>query len=253
MAYSFNDIVGSLALIISCGAAVLLVKLLLSNTMQQEKFFNALGRCHTELENSSKKLETLFTILDRRFSNMGNDSAQPDPMIINTLQRFDKVSQELRERIDDLLLPNLSAESSTSNVELPHESVMQEISKLQSTLEEITHQLRRGNYLSMDENAELAAMRKRIESYQSMVMKARTEAKESEGVMSDLKEEIERLRRGTTQTSSPANEEPESQKEIQVLTQEKQALEVKLASLQEEMRRHTIEKEFIEERFIGLS
>lgn len=39
MAYSFTEIVGSLALIISCGAAVLLVKLLLSNTLQQEKFF----------------------------------------------------------------------------------------------------------------------------------------------------------------------------------------------------------------------
>lgn len=253
MAYSFNEIVGSLALIISCGAAVLLVKLLLSNTLQQEKFFNALGRCHTELENSSNKLETLCTILDRRFTNMGNDSAQADPMIINMLQRFDKVSQELRERIDDLLLPNVSTESPRSDVELPHESVMQEISKLQSSLEEITHQLRRGNYLSMDENAELAAMRKRIESYQSMVMKARAEAKESDGVMSDLKEEIERLRRVNTQAPVQGNEDPALQKEIQVLTQEKQALEAKLAAIEDEMRRNTIEKEFIEERFIGLS
>jgi hypothetical protein len=38
-----------------------------------------------------------------------------------------------------------------------------------------------------------------------------------------------------------------------VLTQEKQALEAKLVALQDEMRRNTIEKEFIEERFIGLS
>jgi chromosome segregation ATPase len=105
----------------------------------------------------------------------------------------------------------------------------------------------------MDENVELAAMRKRIESYQSMVMKARAEAKESDGVMSDLKEEIERLRRVNTQTQLPANEGPALQKEIQVLTQEKQALEAKLAAVEDEMRRNTIEKEFIEERFIGLS
>ncbi|WP_124551656.1 hypothetical protein [Methylophilus methylotrophus] len=253
MAYSFTEIVGSLALIISCGAAVLLVKLLLSNTLQQEKFFNALGRCHSELQSSSNKLETLCTILDRRFSNMENDSAQPDPMIINMLQRFDKVSQELLECVDDLLLPNQSPESTRPNAELPHESVMQEISKLQSSLEEITHQLRRGNYLSMDENAEMAAMRKRIESYQSMVMKARADAKESDSMMASLKEEIARLSNMTAQTLTSSNADTALQQEVQVLTQEKHALEAKLVALQDEMRRNTIEKEFIEERFIGLS
>lgn len=252
MAFSFNDVIGSLALIVGCGAAILLVKLLLSNTLQQEKFFNALGRCHKELEGASNKLQTLCTILDRRFSNM-EDGTQPDPMLINTLQRFDKVSRELHERMDDLWLPSSSAEFSSSGNELPNETVLQEISKLQSSLEEITHQLRRGNYLSMDENAELAAMRKRIESYQSMVMKARAEAKESDGIMAGLKEEIARLSITTAQTPPSSSAEITLQDEVQVLTQEKQALEAKLAALEDEMRRHTIEKEFIEERFIGLS
>lgn len=252
MAFGFNDVIGSLALIVGCGAAVLLVKLLLSNTLQQEKFFNALGRCHTELEGASTKLQTLCTILDRRFSNM-EDGAPTDPMLINTLQRFDKVSRELRERMDDLLLPSISAESSSAGNELPNETVLQEISKLQSSLEEITQQLRRGNYLSMDENAELAAMRKRIESYQSMVMKARAEAKESDGIMAGLKEEIARLSSVATQTSPSSSADIALQDEVQVLTQEKQTLEAKLAALEDEMRRHTIEKEFIEERFIGLS
>lgn len=252
MAFSFNDVIGSLALIVGCGAAILLVKLLLSNTLQQEKFFNALGRCHKELEGASNKLQTLCTILDRRFSNM-EDGTQPDPMLINTLQRFDKVSRELRERMDDLWLPSGSTEFSSSGNELPNETVLQEISKLQSSLEEITHQLRRGNYLSMDENAELAAMRKRIESYQSMVMKARAEAKESDGIMAGLKEEIARLSITTAHTPPSSSAEAALQDEVQVLTQEKQALEAKLAALEDEMRRHTIEKEFIEERFIGLS
>ena len=253
MAFSFNDVMGSLALIVGCGAAVLLVKLLLSNTLQQEKFFNALGRCHTELESASNKLQTLCAILDRRFANM-EDGTQSDPMLINTLQRFDKVSRELRERMDDLLLPNISGEFSSAGNELPNEAVLQEISKLQSSLEEITQELRRGNYLSMDENAELAAMRKRIESYQSMVMKARAEAKESEGIMAGLKDEITRLSNVPVQTTAPSSSDNLAlQEEVQVLTQEKQALEAKLAALQDEMRRNTIEKEFIEERFIGLS
>jgi len=133
-------------------------------------------------------------------------------------------------------------------------STIQEISKLQSSLEEITQELRRGNYLSMDENAELAAMRKRIESYQSMVMKARAEAKESEGIMAGLKDEIARLSNVPAQTTAPfSSDNLALQDEVQVLTQEKQALEAKLAALQDEMRRNTIEKEFIEERFIGLS
>lgn len=253
MAFSFNDVMGSLALIVGCGAAVLLVKLLLSNTLQQEKFFNALGRCHTELQSASHQLQTMCTILDRRFSNMEGDT-QSDPMLINTLQRFDKVSRELRERMDDLLLPNISGEFSSAGNELPNETVLQEISKLQSSLEEITQELRRGNYLSMDENAELAAMRKRIESYQSMVMKARAEAKESEGIMAGLKDEIARLSNVPVQTTAPSSSDNLAlQDEVQVLTQEKQALEAKLAALQDEMRRNTIEKEFIEERFIGLS
>ncbi|PPD10521.1 MAG: hypothetical protein CTY26_13240 [Methylophilus sp.] len=174
-------------------------------------------------------------------------------MIISMLQRFDKVSQELLECVDDLLLPNQSTESTRSKAELPHESVMQEISKLQSSLEEITHQLRRGNYLSMDENAEMATMRKRIESYQSMVMKARADAKESDSMMASLKEEIARLSNMTAQTLTSSNADTALQQEVQVLTQEKQALEAKLVALQDEMRRNTIEKEFIEERFIGLS
>lgn len=252
MAFSFNDVMGSLALIVGCGAAVLLVKLLLSNTLQQEKFFNALGRCHTELQSASHQLQTMCTILDRRFSNMEGDTPS-DPMLINALQRFDKVSRELRERMDDLLLPNISGEFSSVGNELPNETVLQEISKLQSSLEEITQELRRGNYLSMDENAELAAMRKRIESYQSMVMKARAEAKESEGIMAGLKDEITRLSNVPVQTTAPSSSDNLAlQDEVQVLTQEKQALEAKLAALQDEMRRNTIEKEFIEERFIGL-
>lgn len=252
MPYSFNDVIGSIAIIIGCGAAVLLVKLLLNNTLQQEKFFNALGRCHRELEGASNKLQTLCAILDRRFSNM-EDSTQADPILINTLQRFDKVSKELQERMDDLFMPNFTATSSKPGNKFPDETVLQEISKLQSSLEEINHQLRRGNYLSMDENAEMAAMRKRIESYQSMVMKARADAKESEGVMSSLKDEIARLSKTTAQTLTSSNADKALQEELQELSKEKQALEAKLEALQEEMRRHTIEKEFIEERFIGLS
>jgi uncharacterized coiled-coil DUF342 family protein len=250
MAYSFNEMMGSLALIIGCGAAVLLVKLLLSNTLQQEKFFNALGRSNTELENATDKLETLCAILDRRVANL-QDAPQVDPMLINTLQGFDKVTKELRERMDDLFLPN--PESSISSKELPNESMLQEISKLQTSLEEITQQLKRGNYLSMDENAEMAAMRKRIESYQSMVMKARADAKESDGIMTSLKEEIARLSTVTAQTLPSSNAEVAAQEAVQVLTQEKQALEAKLLTLQDEMRRNTIEKQFIEERFMDLS
>lgn len=253
MSYSFNEIIGSLALVISCGAAILLVKLLLSNTMQQEKFFNSLGRCHAELQGASNKLETLCTILDRRFSNMEDNARQTDPMLLNTLQRFDKVSRELRERMDDLLLPVMSGDASKKNMDLPSESVMQEISKLHSSLEEMTNQLRRNNLLSMDENAELAAMRKRIESYQSMVMKARAEAKESEGIMTELRVEIERLRGQAIKPVQTVVEDTALQGKVQELTQEKQALEAKVAALQDEMRRNTIEKDFIEERFIGLS
>lgn len=252
MPYSFSDVIGSIAIIIGCGAAVLLVKLLLNNTLQQEKFFNALGRCHKELEGASNKLQTLCAILDRRVSNM-EAGTKEDPLLIKTLNRFDKVSKELQERMDDLFLPNLSTASSQSGNELPGDTVLQEISKLQSSLEEINHQLRRGNYLSMDENAEMAAMRKRIESYQSMVMKARADAKESEGVMSSLKEEIARLNRTTAQTLNSSNADKALQEEVQELGKEKQVLEEKLEALQEEMRRHTIEKNFIEERFIGLS
>jgi predicted nucleic acid-binding Zn-ribbon protein len=252
MAYSFNEIVGSLGLIISCGAAVLLVKLLMSNTMQQEKFFNALGRCHTELESSSKKLETLCAVLDRRFANMQEAAQQTDPLLINTLHNFDKVSKELRDRLDDLFLPTPTGAAKPGNT-LPNESVLQEISKLQSGLEEITNQLRRGNYLSMDENAEMAAMRKRIESYQSMVMKARAEAKESEGVMASLKDEITRLSNLTAKAPPSSSADVATQETVQELTKEKQALETKLAALQDELKRHTIEKEFIEERFMDLS
>lgn len=254
MAYSFNEIVGSLALLVCCGAAILLVKLLVSNTMQQEKFFNSLGRCHSELQTASTKLETLCTILDRRFANMEDNKNQSDPLLINTLQRFDKVTKELRERLDDILLPDFSEGTSQQNNDLSSETVIQEITKLQNSLEEIANQLRKSNYLSMDENAELAAMRKRIESYQSMVMKARAEAKDSESIMSNLRLEIQKLQSSTT--SNPAESTVENrrlQEQIQELAQEKLALEEKFKALDNEMQRNNIEKKFIEDRFIELS
>lgn len=254
MAYSFNDIVGSLALLVSCGAAILLVKLLLSNTMQQEKFFNSLGRCHSELQTASSKLETLCTILDRRFANMEDNKNQSDPLLINTLQRFDKVTKELRERLDDILLPDFSDGTPQQNNDLPSESVIQEIGKLQNSLEEIANQLRKSNYLSMDENAELAAMRKRIESYQSMVMKARAEAKDSESIMSNLRLEIQKLQSSTVSNpAEPSVENRRLQEQIQELAQEKLALEEKFKALDNEMQRNNIEKKFIEDRFIELS
>ncbi len=254
MAYSFNEIVGSLALLVCCGAAILLVKLLVSNTMQQEKFFNSLGRCHSELQTASTKLETLCTILDRRFANMEDNKNQSDPLLINTLQRFDKVTKELRERLDDILLPDFSEGTSQQNNDLPSETVIQEITKLQSSLEEIANQLRKSNYLSMDENAELAAMRKRIESYQSMVMKARAEAKDSESIMSNLRLEIQKLQSSTVSNpAEPSVENRRLQEQIQELAQEKLALEEKFKALDNEMQRNNIEKKFIEDRFIELS
>lgn len=254
MAYSFNDIVGSLALLVCCGAAILLVKLLVSNTMQQEKFFNSLGKCHSELQTASTKLETLCTILDRRFSHMEDNKNHPDPLLINTLQRFDKITKDLRERLDDILLPSFSEGAPQRNNQLPSDDVIEEISKLHSTLEEIANQLRKSNYLSMDENAELSAMRKRIESYQSMVMKARAEANDSASIMANLRLEIQKLQ--SSQISNPAESSVENQRlqeQIQELAQEKLALEEKFKALDNEMQRNNIEKKFIEDRFIELS
>jgi hypothetical protein len=254
MAYSFNDIVGSLAILVCCGAAILLVKLLVSNTMQQEKFFNSLGKCHSELQTASTKLETLCTILDRRFSNMEDNKNHPDPLLINTLQRFDKITKDLRERLDDILLPSFSESAPQQINQLPSDDVIEEISKLHSTLEEIANQLRKSNYLSMDENAELSAMHKRIESYQSMVMKARAEANDSANIMANLRLEIQKLQ--SSKISNPAESSVENrrlQEQIQELAQEKLALEEKFKALDNEMQRNNIEKKFIEDRFIELS
>lgn len=254
MAYSFNEIIGSLALLISCGAAILLVRLLLSNTMQQEKFFNSLGRCHAELQTSSQNLETLCTILDRRFSNMEENSKQTDPLLINTLQRFDKVSKEIQERLDEMFLPSFSDTGSKPASDLPSEAVISEITKLQNSMAEIANQLRKSNYLSMDENAEIAAMRKRIESYQSMVMKARSEAKDSETIMAELRQEIKQLQ--NVKKSNPAESNIETQRlqeQLEEAERDKKALEERIKVLDNEMQRNNIEKKFIEDRFIELS
>lgn len=254
MAYSFNEIIGSLALLISCGAAILLVRLLLSNTMQQEKFFNSLGRCHAELHTSSQNLETLCTILDRRFSNMEENSKQTDPLLINTLQRFDKVSKEIQERLDEMFLPSFSDTGSKPASDLPSGAVISEITKLQNSMAEIASQLRKSNYLSMDENAEIAAMRKRIESYQSMVMKARSEAKDSETIMAELRQEIKQLQ--NVKKSSPAESNIETQRlqeQLEEAERDKKALEERIKLLDNEMQRNNIEKKFIEDRFIELS
>lgn len=139
--------------------------------------------------------------------------------------------------------------------DMPSEAVVNEISKLQSSMAEIANQLRKSNYLSMDENAELGAMRKRIESYQSMVMKARSEAKDSEAIMSELRLEIKQL-----QTAKKPNPSAEASAENQRLQEqladaerEKKVLEEKLKVLDNEMQRNNIEKKFIEDRFIELS
>lgn len=255
MAYTFNEIFGSVALLISCGAAVLLVKLLLSNTVQQEKFFNSLGRCNAELQNSSKNLETLCAILDRRFSNMEENSKQPDPLLINTLQRFDKVSKEIHERLDEMFITSSLSSNDKQASDMPSEAVVNEISKLQSSMAEIANQLRKSNYLSMDENAELAAMRKRIESYQSMVMKARSEAKDSETIMSELRLEIKQLQtaKKTNPTVEASAENQRLQEQLEDAEREKKALEDKIKALDNEMQRNNIEKKFIEDRFIELS
>lgn len=254
MAYSFNEVIGSLALLISCGAAILLVRLLLSNTMQQEKFFNSLGRCNIELQNSSKNLETICTILDRRFSNMEENSKQTDPLLINTLQRFDKVSKEIHDRLDEIFLSSPTPGASKQSSDLPSEAVITEMTKLQNSMAEIANQLRKSNYLSMDENAEFAAMRKRIESYQSMVMKARSEAKDSETIMAELKQEIKQLQNIKKPNPAEANvENQQLQAQLQEMEREIKGLEEKIKALDNEMQRNNIEKKFIEDRFIELS
>lgn len=250
MPLNWTEWIGSAGLIVSCLAAVLLVKLLINNTMQQEKFFGALGRCHTELQSASGRLESLCNILDRRFSSFEENSRQSDPALLNSIQRFDKVAQEIRDRLDDLLL---TEGNEKQPVERMSEPVLQEISKLQSHLEEMSGQLKRSNYLSMDENAELGAMRKRIESYQSMVMKARSEAKDSESIMAELRQEIQQLR--ATPRSAPVTSADSEQLQAQLsdMEQQKRKLEEEIAALNNEKQRNDIEKKFIEDRFMELS
>jgi chromosome segregation ATPase len=190
---------------------------------------------------------------------MEENSKQTDPLLINTLQRFDKVSKEIQERLDEILLPNFSGGSNqqgndAQNEAVLSEAVVNEISKLQSSMAEIANQLRKSNYLSMDENAEMAAMRKRIESYQSMVMKARSEAKDSETVMSELRLEIKQLQSAKKPNPAEANIENERlQNQLKEMEREKKVLEDKIKVLDNEMQRNNIEKKFIEDRFIELS
>jgi chromosome segregation ATPase len=138
---------------------------------------------------------------------------------------------------------------------MPSEAVVNEISKLQSSMAEIANQLRKSNYLSMDENAELAAMRQRIESYQSMVMKARSEAKDSETIMSELRLEIKQLQtaKKSNPTAEASAENQRLQEQLEDAEREKKALEDKIKALDNEMQRNNIEKKFIEDRFIELS
>jgi chromosome segregation ATPase len=252
MPFTWSELLSGAGVVISVGAAFLLVKLLISNTLQQEKFFNALGKCYTELESSSDRLDTLCTILDRRFSNFEENKKQSDPFLINSIQRFDKAAQEIRDRLDDLLL---SEESDIRIAERLSEPVLQELNKLQTHLEQMAGQLRRNNYLSADENAEMAAMRKRIESYQSMMMKARSEAKETENVMAELRQEIQQLRVMNNRPIQPANDATarELQTQLDEMEQQKRKLEEQLAALNNEKERNEIEKKFIEDRFMELS
>lgn len=252
MPFTWGELLSGAGVVISVGAAFLLVKLLISNTLQQEKFFNALGKCYTELESSSDRLDTLCTILDRRFSNFEENQKQSDPLLINSLQRFDKAAQEIRDRLDDLLL---SEESDIRIAERLSEPVLQELNKLQTHLEQMAGQLRRNNYLSADENAEMAAMRKRIESYQSMMMKARSEAKDTENVMAELRQEIQQLRVMNNRPIQLANDASakELQSQLDEMEQQKRRLEEQLAALNNEKERNEIEKKFIEDRFMELS
>lgn len=252
MPFSWGELLSGAGIIVSLGAAFLLVKLLISNTLQQEKFFNALGKCYTELESSSDRLDTLCTILDRRFSNYEENHKQSDPLLINSIQRFDKVAQEIRDRLDDLLL---SEASDNIIAERLSEPVLQELNKLQTHLEQMAGQLRRNNNLSADENVEMAAMRKRIESYQSMMMKARSEAKEAENTIAELRHEIQQLQVMNNRPLQSANDEftKELQFQLNEMEQQKRRLEEQLAALTTEKQRNEIEKQFIEDRFMELS
>lgn len=253
MTINWSEWLGTIGLLVCCAAAVLLVKLLISNTMQQEKFFGALGKCYSELQTTSGRLESLCNVLDRRYASLEEAHRQTDPAILNGIQRFDKVAQEIRNKLDDLLL----ADPLENNrpFEQMSEPVLQEINKLQAHLEEMTGQLKRTNLMSMDENAELAAMRKRIESYQSMVMKARSEAKDSESMMAELRQEIQQLRlTPPTGRLDVADEEHQALKvKVDQLTEEKRKLEDQITALHHEKERNDIEKRFIEDRFIAMS
>ncbi|HEY0893154.1 MAG TPA: hypothetical protein VGE32_08860, partial [Cellvibrio sp.] len=129
------------------------------------------------------------------------------------------------------------------------------LNKLQTHLEQMAGQLRRNNYLSADENAEMAAMRKRIESYQSMMMKARSEAKDTENVMAELRQEIQQLRVMNNRPIQLANDASakELQSQLDEMEQQKRRLEEQLAALNNEKERNEIEKKFIEDRFMELS
>lgn len=244
---NFNQILGYVAIIVCSGAAILLVKLLVSNTVQQDKFFTSLGKCHIQLQDASKKLDTLCTILDRRFARMEENTRQTDPQLTNALHRFDKTSQELKERLNDLIEDGLSNSNGDPS---SAQAMVEEIINIRNNLEELSEQLRNNNPVNDDE--ESATLRKRIESYQSMVMKARAEAKENESIMEELREEIARLKNGdgAINNEALAKGEVELQTQLVTLTTEKQVLQNKIETLMDEMNRNNIEKNFIEERFI---
>jgi hemerythrin-like domain-containing protein len=247
---NLNQIFGYVAIIVGCGAAMMLVKLLFNNMTQQEKFFEGLAACHKQLQDASRKLETVCTLLDRRFANIEDNKRQPDPQLNSYLQRFDKTSQEIKARLNQLIEDGLS---NTNGEPASAQTIIDEVINLRNNFEELSEQLR--NNTPPNEDDDMATLKKRIESYQSMVMKARAEAKENETIMAQLRDEIAQLKNGERENPDNAHvkNEVELQTQLQTLSSEKQVLQTKLESVMDELHRNNIEKNFIEERFIELS
>ena len=247
MSFNLNSFLTTFCLIICCGAAIILVRMLVSNTLLQEKFFASLGQCRSELELSSKRLETIAVILERRHTTEIQERKQPDPFILDVVKKFESLSNLVNDKLDKLVF----SPTITTKKDGPSDDVIKEIVMLQAHLESLSKELRRNNYITTQDNSELEAMKKRIESYQNMVMKSRSEAKEYETIIADLRFENGKLR--SSKDVSSESDILRLKEEISEIKKQKQSLEAKLASVNDEMKRNNIEKQFIEERFVEIS
>lgn len=274
--FSSDTVIIGASIFFSFSAVIFLVTMLFRILSAQDKIYQEIRNGTGDLVQAGNRLHSMYSLAENLITQIKTSASAasiPDQaieavadiseeLLSEKLRKFEGIASDMRGLMNsmltaapDKLTPWRESNSQSINKLLAEQhELVPDIAKLQRCLDKMAIDLKRANHLAVSENESNEELKKKIETYQTMVIKARERSKAAETTAAALQSEVNLLNKKNERLSiENSSIGAKLEEEMAKIRSENAVLLRKIEDLNGEISRTNIEKNFIEDKFIELS